>query len=509
MVFEWRKKMNSRIVKLIVLLLACLLVFALVGCGGGSKSNKDSIVVQIMGEPDSLDPQGSVAVVSFFAISQMNATLLKRAGDGFEPYIAESYTINEDSSAFHFILRDDVYFHNGEKLTADDVAFTMERGKNHPFQPMFYDVIDYVEVIAENECVIHLVRSYSPFESVLTSVQFPILSKKAEEDGVDFTREPVGAGPYVFKEWRTADSVEMTAFPDFFLGEAAIKDVSMKIISDPNTAYAALESGDLDFAFTVPMTAYDEIMDNKKLGAVEFVDSAWMVICLNHAMPEFQDLNVRFAMTHAINRDDMVLVAAEGKGFPSVIPAYEGLTGYIPGYESYPYDVALAKDYMAKSAYPGGFDVSFKCYDPKTQKVAEIAQTNLKEIGINVTVDFIDIGAAMSDMITGNYEVGVVPVANSIGDVDALKDLFGPGATLNIANTEDSSIYDKMVEAAAYTGEARLAILREAYDMMMEQCIYLPTFFSINFYGANSGLDVSGINVGSDGIVDVYSMKWK
>lgn len=130
-------------------------------------------------------------------LANFNDTLMEYdASNNLVASLVESYTVNDDSTVFTFKLKEGVLFHNGEELKASDVVYTVNRGKNHPFSPANYPMIESCTALSDYEVEFKLTSSYSPFLGVLATAGFSILNEKAtEEAGDGFARNPSAAAP--------------------------------------------------------------------------------------------------------------------------------------------------------------------------------------------------------------------------------------------------------------------------------------------------------------------------
>lgn len=499
------KKRFVRSIGAVVLAAVMCVSGLLTGCGktadGGDSRD---VVMQIIGEPDSLNPQVANTLIALKVLKGVNATLLRSENGVVKPYVAESYEVNDECTEYHFVLREDVYFHNGEKVTADDVAYTLDKGMGDSAASAYFKLIDHYEVLGENELTIYLNAPYSPFLNILTTLPFSILSRKAETDGVDLEHEPIGCGPFAFKSWVTNDSVTLESFDRYFEGKAQIDSIRYLVMSDENSCLSGLQAGDLDIATSIPASSED----GEGFQTVRFQDSAYMMMVLNNGIEKFSDQNVRLAINAAVNRDDIISVALLGNGVKASIPANENISGYSEQYCMDFYDLEKAKAYLADSRYPDGLSFSLYCYDNPTEKAAQIIQSNLAELGITVEIEKGDVNSVVSDMLAGNYEAGIVSLSNSSGDVDNMRDLYEPGAALNIAAYSESDIYDLFVKAAQSPSAQRQEILNQAYDLILTKMPYVPIYFDLKAYGVSERIDADKLVIDFAGSIDPYSISF-
>ncbi len=232
--------------RVFALLLTIITVFSLTACGGENSgvdvSEKDSVVIAIGSEPETLDPtqgwgHGNAPIVQ--------STLVRYTSDlTFENDLATDYSLSSDGLEWTFTLRDDAYFTDGEKVTAEDAAFTLETAKAAQGS---VDLSYMKSAVAENDTtlVVTLSKPTSIFLNTLASVG--IVPKHAYND--DYARNPIGSGPYKFVEWRAQEQIVFTANEDYYGGVPAIKNVTVVFMTE-DAALGAVQSGKVDVAYS-------------------------------------------------------------------------------------------------------------------------------------------------------------------------------------------------------------------------------------------------------------------
>lgn len=233
------KKVKIRISGMFLVII--ILLFGITGCGKERVISKDSVVIAIGTEPETLDPtqgwgHGNAPIVQ--------STLVKYNADlTFEMDLATDYSLSEDGLTWTFIIRDDAYFTDGEKVTASDVAFTLRKAKEGGGS---VDLTYVEEIHAEdNRVVITLSQPTSIFLNTLAFVG--IVPEHAYNE--DYGRNPIGSGPYRFVEWRPQEQIVFTANESYYGAAPAIKNVTVVFMS-PEAALAAVQAGQVDVAYS-------------------------------------------------------------------------------------------------------------------------------------------------------------------------------------------------------------------------------------------------------------------
>lgn len=520
--------------KFVSILLVCLLAFSLAACTSktadtptsGDTTNtstgntnastaestapvKDSVVIATLATPDSLDPMGTTMLYAQQVYKNINGYLFEyNAKNELIPSIADSYQVNDDSSVFTIKLKKGVLFHNGEELKASDVVYTMERGKAHTFKPKSYPLINKAVALSDYEVEITLVSPYGSFLSVLATPGFAILNKKATEElGDKFARAPIGCGPYKFVSWTEGENIKLEAFDTYFQGTPAIKNASIKFISDQNTALIGLETGEIDYTYTYPESSKPDIKANKDLSLIYYDSTSFHFITLNHNVKALSNKQVRQAINLAVNRDDVIIAALEGEGKVCYIPANANTFGYME-VKGYDYDVEAAKALMKTAGYADGFKIKITAQDAMTKKIAEVTAANLADIGITAEIEVLETNTAVGNFMKGDYEMGVLAINNAQLDIDFVKILYEPDGSLNLANYNNNELFDLFVNAGQMNNAGkRLEAYKQIYDILIDEAIYVPLFFPNRAHASNSKLSITYI--GGSSIAEIYNMSWK
>ena len=217
-------------------------------------SPEDSIVIAAMSEPPSLSPTGHSSVAGDY-MNLLTYSTLFRLDMEMNPqlHLVEEYEA-VNATLWRFKLREGVQFHDGTTLTARDVKASLDRAKSFPQVKRYTDNVQEVQVVDEYTFEIKTARPSATLISDLSFHANSILPKHLIDSGNDFSKNPVGSGPYRFRTWVLGDRLEFEAFSDYFLGEPAISHMVWKIIPKGEERTAALENGDVDFLMDVENT---------------------------------------------------------------------------------------------------------------------------------------------------------------------------------------------------------------------------------------------------------------
>ena len=365
-------------------------------------AGKDSVVIAIGSEPETLDPtkgwgHGNSPIVQ--------STLVKYTSElNFENDLAVDYKLSDDGLTWTFTIRDDAYFTDGEKVTADDVAFTLETAKasNGSFD------LTYIEsAVAQDETtvVITLSRPTSIFLNTLASVG--IVPEHAYND--DYGMNPIGSGPYKFVEWRPQEQIMFTANENYY-GEAPdIKNVTVVFMSE-DAALAAVKAGQVDVAYSVATLATTQV-NGYHVEAIQSADNRGFTLPVlpdegrttQSGVPIGNNvtcnLEIRQAIAYAIDREQIADTVLNGFGRPAY-SENDGMPWNNPDVKIET-DVEYAKKLLLDNGWTDtdgdgivekdGLKAEFKCVYPSgdsvRQAVGMAVAEQLLDIGIKVDIE--------------------------------------------------------------------------------------------------------------------------
>ncbi|GHV39407.1 glutathione ABC transporter substrate-binding protein [Spirochaetia bacterium] len=422
-----------------ILLLLCIVAF-FVGCtkkeAAGVQTQDRDLIIATAQEPTHFVSLTATTSSDFdqMVIFAVQDTLLKKDwehGGEVIPYLAESYEVSPDGKQIKIKIRDNVYFHDGTKLTAEDFRWTYDETLRFPIAPVLWINYDHTEVVDDLNFIIHLSNPYAPFLNILCSRVGPVMSKayweKVGDEG--YAQKPIGTGPYKFVEVLSGNQIVLERNDNYWGEKPEFKRVIIKTTPDVNTQIMAIETGDADVAVGVPI-------DN--LLSINNPDVVWDSTAANTTAmlwfnmmddrPLIQDINFRKAVQYAINKDAINQGIYGGNA--TMIDIYGDIkfSGRPPAgtYSTYEYNQTKAKEYLAKSSYKPGQEFRVITWAGNvTEKIAQIIQGNLQEVGINMRLVATDT-ATFYDTLrnTGNWDAQYWTTGSSIMDMDSLGNSF-------------------------------------------------------------------------------------
>jgi peptide/nickel transport system substrate-binding protein len=447
-------------------------------------------------EPTSMDPAKSKDLITWIFIMQSYDTLIKydQIKQEFIPALASSWEVNADSTEVLFTLRDDITFHNGDKMTADDVLFSLNRALQSSFTDQIDGSIDRFEKVGENQIKLVQKYGYAPILEVMITPCWGVVNKKYVEEheakGEDIGRiESCGTGAYVLKEWKSGEKLLFKAFDKYYEGAPAIKDVECTLIADQTSGALALEQGALDYYYGTQNSDIEHLKELPTLTVYENTQGAGLYdITFNVKNGVFTDKKLRQAVAYAIDREEILIGGQEGRGIVTNTICASGAFGYMPDYPWYEQDKEKAKALVKEAGYPNGVDVVFTQDSSRTYMAsAEIMQAQLKEVGINVTFDKLE-RATWLDIVAAkmNYTASLRMTNHVVMDADYLltrrltTGMIGGG---NNYAGYSNPVFDKLVEQARTEPDSakRLEIYKQCYDIIKEDVPFIPLYTTTNY----------------------------
>ncbi len=358
----------------------------LLAAGMAAAAPRTDIVVGMQLEPPHLDPTaGAAAAIDEVTYANIFEGLTRFGPEGqVLPDLAESWSVAPDGLSWEFTLREGVTFHDGTPFTAEDVVFSFERAMaddSTNAQKALFAGINSVNVIEDNAVEIGLDAPKATLLSNLAWGDVAIVSPASADNN---KTHPVGTGPFKFSNWVQGDRIELVKNPDYWGQPAKLDKVTFKFISDPTAAYAAMMAGDIDAypVFPAPENLAQFAAD-PRFSVIVGTTEGETILAMNNARAPFNDIRVREAVAHAIDREAIIDGAMFGYGTPigsHFAPhnaAYEDLTALSA------YDPAKSKALLAEAGYPDGFKTTLTLPPPSyARRGGEIVASQLRAVGI-------------------------------------------------------------------------------------------------------------------------------
>lgn len=400
--------------KLLLFMTMFLSVLLLVACGGdsgkkseaGAGEKRDTLIIGTGADAKSLDPHASNDNPSSNVRVQIYDRLMELDENGVpQPMLAESWERPDDKTII-FHLRKGVKFHNGDEVKASDVKFSLERALNSPEVSEIVSGVNSVEVIDDYTVKVTTEKAMPAILNNLSHTTIAILSEKAtKEAGDKFGQNPVGTGPYKFVSWQSGDRITLEAFPEYWRGEAPVKNLVFRNIVEETNRTIGLETGELDIIYDIKGLDKTKLREDERFNFIEAPEVSLTYLGFNLKKAPYDNQKVREAISYAIDQKPIIETVFLGAGQPGNSIIGPNVWGYYD-VEKYTQDIEKAKALLAEAGYPNGFKAKIWVNDnPIRRDTAVILQDQLKQIGIDLTIETVEWGAFLDGTARGDHEM--------------------------------------------------------------------------------------------------------
>ena len=458
-------------------------------------------------------------------IMNMNVwdTLVYRDPKTFEyrPLIAKSWKWLDDTT-LEFELHRGIKFHDGSALDAEDVVATYNHFARPDSAVLSRSYVDWIAKAEKVDDDTVRVKAKEPFPAALemVSLSIPILPSdiwdKAKKDATgkpDWgTVPPIGSGPYKVAEFVPSQTVKMVRFEDYFPESSKpkpkIKNLVFRTITDKETQVAELITGGVDWIWDVPKDRAEEL---QQMPAVKVVNADTMRVSYigmdaagRAGKTPFNDIRVRKAVAHAIDRQAIVRNLVGGEAQVVNAPCYPTQVGCTDDVPKYDYDPEKAKKLLAEAGYPNGFDTDIYAY--RERHFTEATMGYLAKVGIRTNLKYMQFQA-----LRGLVWEGKTPFFHMTWGSDSVNDITG-FTSLFFEGGRDDYCRDEQVIAWLKEGDAtidpdkRKAVYQKALSRIMELACWLPMFTYSKYYAFNGEMSYTP---SPDEIARFYEASWK
>ncbi|WP_431284547.1 ABC transporter substrate-binding protein [Humitalea sp. 24SJ18S-53] len=335
--------------------------------------------------------------------------------------LATEWSLDADG-AWVFKLNPNAVFHNGEKVTSEDVKWTIEQIAGERSTAYYRAQMQQIARVETPDA--HTVRLVmtTPLVTVpmwFTNYNMPIVWRGSRD-----MNAPMGCGPYRIASQERGTFLELQAAPNYWMpGLPKSRTLRMTVYADESLRLAALQSGDVDMIEYVPWSGMAAVEADPRL-RLAAQNGPFMDLLFNGTRPPFNDPRVRRACAHAIRRDDIVRVAFSGRGSAlEGVPIVEGTPWFDAELsKGWNYDPARARALLAEAGHPNGFSTTLLATSQfgMHKDTAEIAQQHLGQIGIRAELRLTDWSTRVSLGTRGQYDIAVHGVSADFNDPDGL-----------------------------------------------------------------------------------------
>lgn len=476
-----------------VLLSACILEIN--SCSKNNFKNQNILIIGMETSPTNLDPRFALDLASSQIIQLIfNSLLTKDINGNLVPDLAEKWEMINDL-VYIFYLKKGVKFHDGSEMSSSDVKFTYDyilNPENQSPKKGGLDKLEKIEVVDKYTIKFILKETFGPFLSNLT---LPIVPKNiAEKMQRNFSKQPVGTGPFKFNSFDIDHEVVLFSNKDYFKGSPKLNGVVFKIIPDETVRVLELEKGNIHLLQnSVSPDILPRLKKNDRFKIIKRQGTNYSYIGFNLNDPILKNQKVREAIARGINKEIIIKYILKGLASKASFMLSPFNWAYEPELITYDYDPSKAIKLLDEAGYPDPdgdgpeprFTVTYKTSQNELRKlISLVLQEQLKKIGIKINIKSYEWGTFFSDIQAGNFQMYSLTWVG-INDPDIFhyifhSDSFPPkganrGRYLNI---EIDELIDKGRKENNI--EARKMIYRQIQKKLAKEIPYISLWFSTN-----------------------------
>ena len=381
-----------------------------------AQAQRADAIIGLQLEPPHLDPTSAAAgAIDQVLYANVFEGLTRFGPDGsVQPGLAASWTISDDGLSYTFQLREGVTFHDGTTFEASDVVFSLDRARAEDStnaQKALFAGIESVEALGDSSVRIDLA---APQGNFLFNLAWGDAVMVAPESIGDIKNLPIGTGAFRFEQWRRGDQVSLSRNADYWGEPASLEAATFKFISEPTAAYAAMLAGDIDAFYSYPAPEnLAQFERDPRFTVLSGNTEGETILAMNNQQAPFDDIRVRKAVSHAIDRQAVIDGAMFGYGTPIGSHFAPHNPDYVDLTANAAFDPALARDLLAQAGYAEGFSTTLKLPPPSyARRGGEIIAAQLREVGIEAEISFLEWAQWLEQVFRG-YDYGLTIVSHT------------------------------------------------------------------------------------------------
>ncbi|WP_343711964.1 ABC transporter substrate-binding protein [Inquilinus sp.] len=456
---------------------------------------KDRLTVDLVNEPSSLDPQLQWNPDSYYVYRNIFDNLVTRDDKGeIVPQVATAWKYLSDTE-IEFQIRDDITFHDGQKLTAEDVAYSIRRITDPKFaSPQLGQFNKITGAEATGPTTVR-VKTDGPYPALLAQlVKLSVVPKHVVEAvGNDaFNLKPVGSGPYKFESWQRGVAVTLTRNDAYWGTKGPFQTAVFRAVPDAATRVADLQSGTADLVVTLDSDLAAQIQGSDKVKPLVVLTERVAYLRLNPMNPPFNNLKLRQAVAYAIDKQGLTEGILGGYDKPVAELLTPAHVGWTEGIEGFPYDPEKAKALVAEAGDAAKVEAELSTAPVYDQRIVQAVQQQLTEVGINVKITMTDMASYLKRSQGKPQEGASITFGRwSCACQDADGVLFPLlHSSSGWSNYRNAEVDKLLVEARSTLDQAvRLDRYAKVNEIVAAEVPALPLYQAAIIYGAAKGLN--------------------
>ncbi len=463
-----------------------------------------------------LDPQFITDVTTFRAVGSMYEALTKQDENGkIGPGLALSWTVSPDKRTWTFKLRPGVTFHDGTPFNAQAVKFTYDRILNPATGSPRRSTLEMLESTAVVDDLTFRLTTKEPFAPLLAQLSaynvYILSPAHVTKEGANFSKTASGTGPFKLQSWQPGEKLVVVRNDKYWGDKAKLDSVVFSVVPEDSARTLLLLSGQADVISELPYIMV------KKLGSLNAVrvlrkpGYRTIYMGMNLAVAPFNDLRVRQAVGHAINKPALVQGLLNGIGTLGGSLESSVIDGTAKQLQPYPYDPAKAKKLLAEAGFPDGFTTDFMVPTGRynmDRQVGEAVQGQLAAVGIKVTIQSPEFGAYLAALNKGKVPMFLSGKGSPTGDMDFTQALLNSSTgKMNYFHYKNPDV-DRLIaqQRVAVDPKERNRLLDELQTKVYQDGPHITLYYEDQVWAVRS--NVQDVKVYVNEFVD-FSKAWK
>lgn len=439
---------------------------------------------------------------NFPMIPQLFNTLI-RLDENVEPQpeLVSDWEFSEDMLTLTLTLRDDVVFHDGTELTAEDIVWNLERYQDEETAANAFVLLQGITSLEAPDATTVVLGFDQPQAAIFDGLDLVYVTKPAEADEIRTT--PIGTGPFVLADYVPGDRLLLERNESYWKdGLPRLDQVEMRVLPDNLARAVALENGEIQLMGTPPDDELDRLDGDPNLAVLQSASpSVVSDIMINVTSGPFADARVRQAIHHAIDRERFIDITRAGRSVAWCLPWHDGSIAFTSDARDCPRDLERARELLAEAGYPDGFEATLSSASSEANVTfAQLVASDLEEIGITVTIEQLEGPELRERSVAGDYEFRVHGYGRANRDPSTLLTttvVFRPEANWSQFASDD---YTELVNSLGTTldPDERRVIAEDLNAFMLEEMFIINVAPSFLSYASIA--DLEGLELNLDGM---------
>ena len=409
---------------------------------------------------------------------------------GYRGVLAQSWEMK--GTKLQFNLRKNIRFHDGAPFTSKDVVASFKRILTDKSSLQAPNLANVGEMDAPNDHTFIITLKKADANALEDINSRVIMKQSVAEKMGEADNRPIGTGPFRFTSWERSGQFVVRRNESYWGEAAKIDEVIYKAIQEDAARIAALEAGQADVISNIPPHEVGRLKANPRVRIQQVQGLRPIFLVLSPAYKPLENVKVRRAITHAIDRNRIIKHVLEGNAYPLSGLLSPQVFGYEPSAKAFAYDPEKAKQLLAEAGFPNGFEIDYYSPTgryPKDREVAQVIVEQLSKVGIKANLKTPEWSIFNTDYKNGKYPIYLTG-RGSLTDADTLfQQYFRTGVTRRTLGYSNPKL-DEILEAQQLTFDVkkREKLLWEAHKIILDDAPAVPLWNAMDIYAYRSDL---------------------